>query len=77
MAEGAGRSDRWRSITNLVLISLSNLFGGSSLSLLGPFYSAEALLKGVSVTKSGLVFGSVFVTTVGLFSVVIWRDSCR
>ena len=51
-------------VINLVLISLSNLFGGVSLSLLSPFYSAEALLKGVSVTKSGLVFGSVFVTTV-------------
>ena len=77
MADGTGRSDRWRSIINLVLISLSNLFGGSSLSLLGPFYSAEALLKGVSVTKSGLVFGSVFVTTVGLFSFVIWLNSSR
>ena len=51
-------------VINLVLISASNLFGGVSLSLLSPFYSAEALLKGVSVTKSGLVFGSVFVTTV-------------
>ena len=51
-------------VINLVLISASNLFGGVSLTLLSPFYSAEALLKGVSVTKSGLVFGSVFVTTV-------------
>ena len=51
-------------VINLALVSLSNLFGGVSLSLLSPFYSAEALLKGVSVTKSGLVLGSVFLTTV-------------
>ena len=57
-------SAKSRSLINLVLISLSNLFGGLSLSLLAPFYSAEALLKGVSVTKSGFVLGSVFVMTV-------------
>ena len=63
--ENDGRSlSAMTKVINLVLISASNLFGGVSLSLLSPFYSAEALLKGVSVTKSGLVFGSVFVTTV-------------
>ena len=62
--EDGGSSGEMTKVINLVLISLSNLFGGVSLSLLSPFYSAEALLKGVSVTKSGLVFGSVFVTTV-------------
>ena len=63
--DGGGRSlSEMSKVINLVLISASNLFGGVSLSLLSPFYSAEALLKGVSVTKSGLVFGSVFVTTV-------------
>ena len=62
--DGCRSLSNMRKVLNLVLISASNLFGGVSLSLLSPFYSAEALLKGVSVTKSGLVFGSVFVTTV-------------
>jgi MFS family permease len=59
-----GGIGRTRRLLNLVLISLSNLFGGVSLSLLAPFYSTEALIKGVSVSKSGLVVGSVFLTTV-------------
>ena len=62
--DGGHSLSNMRKVLNLVLISASNLFGGVSLSLLSPFYSAEALLKGVSVTKSGIVFGSVFVTTV-------------
>lgn len=53
-----------RNILNLSLISLANLFGGISLSLLSPFYPGEALKKGVSVTLSGLVLSSVYITTV-------------
>ena len=55
---------RSRNIVNLTLISLANLFGGISLSLLSPFYPVEALSKGVSVTQSGLVLSSVYITTV-------------
>ena len=47
--DDGGRSlSNMRKVLNLVLISASNLFGGVSLSLLSPFYSAEALLKGVT-----------------------------
>ena len=49
---------------NLVLICSSVLSAGISLSLLSPFYPKEALTKGVSVTQSGLVLGSVFISTV-------------
>jgi len=53
-----------RNVLNLILISLSLFFAGLSLSLLSPFYPSEALSKGVSVTQSGLVVGSVFITTI-------------
>ncbi|XP_023339119.1 MFS-type transporter SLC18B1 isoform X2 [Eurytemora carolleeae] len=53
-----------KNIINLVFICTSMFFGGLSLSLLSPFYPHEALKKGVSVTKSGLVVGAVFITTV-------------
>jgi len=55
---------RARNIFNLILISLCLLFAGVSLSLMSPFYPNEALSKGVSVTSSGIVIGSVFITTV-------------
>ena len=57
---------RWRTGLNLGLVAASNLFAGVSLSLLAPFYPGEALAKGVSVTQSGVVLGSVFITTVVL-----------
>ena len=50
-------------VVNLLLVSSSAFLAGVSLSLLAPFYPDEALLKGVSVTKSGIVLSSVFVTT--------------
>ena len=53
-----------RNILNLILISCSCFLAGLSLSLLSPFYPTEALSKGVSVTQSGLVLGSVFITTI-------------
>ena len=37
---------------------------GVSLSLISPFYPTEALSKGVSVTQTGMVMGSVFVTVI-------------
>ena len=53
-----------QNVINLFLISLSLFLAGISLSLLSPFYPSEALSKGVSVTQSGLVLGSVFITTI-------------
>ena len=50
-------------IVNLFLISCSVLFAGLSLSLISPFYPSEALSKGVSVSQSGLVMGTTFITT--------------
>merc|ERR1719499_1591885 len=50
-------------VVNLLLVSSSAFFAGVSLSLLAPFYPDEALLKGVTVTQSGIVIGSVYVTT--------------
>lgn len=49
---------------NLILISGCLLFAGVSLSLISPFYPSEALAKGVSVTQSGLVMGTVFIATI-------------
>ena len=53
-----------RNTINLILISFSVFFAGLSLSLLSPFYPSEALSKGVSVTMSGFVMGTVFITTI-------------
>ena len=53
-----------RGILNLILIGLSNLMAGVSMSILAPFYPGEALTKGVSITQSGIVLGSVFLTTI-------------
>ena len=61
-----------RNVLNLILVGLSNLMAGVSMSLLAPFYPGEALAKGVSLSKSGLVLGSVFVTTV-IFTPVMGR----
>ena len=49
---------------NMVLISLATFLAGLSLSLLSPFYPTEALTKGVTVTQTGIVISSVFVTTI-------------
>jgi len=43
---------------------MSLLLAGVSLSLMSPFYPSEALSKGVSVTQSGLVMGSIFISTI-------------
>ena len=53
-----------KQIINFILICCSVLSAGISLSLLSPFYPKVALSKGVSVTQSGLVLGSVFLSTV-------------
>lgn len=53
-----------RFLINMVLISLATFLAGLSLSLLSPFYPTEALTKGVTVTQTGIVISSVFVTTI-------------
>ena len=50
--------------SNLVILALTELFGGFIFSLLSPFYTKEAASKGVSVFETGLVYGSVFITTI-------------
>ena len=49
---------------NLVILALTELFGGFIFSLLSPFYTKEAFQKGLSVTQTGLVYSSVFITTI-------------
>ena len=51
-------------IVNLFLICCSGLFAGITFSLISPFYPSEALSRGVSVTQSGLVIGTVFITKI-------------
>merc|ERR1711892_530308 len=53
-----------KELLNILLICCAVLSGGVSVSLLSPFYPKEALAKGVSVTCSGVVVGSVFISTV-------------
>lgn len=50
--------------SNLILLGLAQLLGGFAFSLLSPFYTEEATQKGLSVTQTGLVYGSVFLTTI-------------
>ena len=49
---------------NLLLISSSIFFAGLTLSLISPFYPSEALSKGISVTQSGVVMATVFLTSI-------------
>ena len=53
-----------KQIFNCFLICCAVLSSGVSISILSPFYPKEALAKGVSVTCSGVVIGSVFISTV-------------
>ena len=53
-----------RCVINMSLICLATFLAGLSLSLLSPFYPTEALTKGVTVSQTGIVISSVFVTTI-------------
>ena len=53
-----------RNLINMVLISLATFLAGLSLTLLAPFYATEALTKEVTVSQTGMVIGSVFITTI-------------
>jgi len=58
------KKKRFRS--SLFLLGISELLGGSTLSLLAPFYSKEAESHDVSVMAAGTVFSSVFVVQIVL-----------
>ena len=49
---------------NLFLVICTLFMVGVSLSLISPFYPTEALSKGVSVSHTGVVIGSVYVTVI-------------
>ena len=51
-------------LVNIILISLATFLAGLSLSILSPFYPTEALNKGVTVSQTGIVLSSVFITTI-------------
>ena len=53
-----------RNLINMVLISLATFLAGLSLTILAPFYPTEALTKEVTVSQTGMVIGSVFITTI-------------
>eukprot|EP00090_Calanus_glacialis_P043366 TRINITY_DN76788_c0_g1_i1.p1 TRINITY_DN76788_c0_g1~~TRINITY_DN76788_c0_g1_i1.p1 ORF type:complete len:427 (-),score=115.72 TRINITY_DN76788_c0_g1_i1:23-1303(-) len=55
---------------NLLLISLLLLCSAICLTILVPFYSAEALGRGVTVTQSGQVIGSIFIVNIILTPLV-------
>lgn len=51
-------------VINTILICLAAFFSGLSLSIMSPFYPTEALKKGVTISQTGLVLGSAFITTI-------------
>jgi len=57
---------------NLILLAITQLLGGLTFSLLSPFYTEEATLKGLTVTQCSWVFGCAFVTTI-VFSPVFGK----
>ena len=51
-------------IINLLCNCINISAAGVSLAILAPFYPNEAIKKGISVTQTGMVLGSVFFTNV-------------
>ena len=51
-------------ILNLLIVACKYFLVGVSLSLLSPFYPTEALGKGVSVSLTGIVIGTAYVTVI-------------
>lgn len=49
---------------HITVFAIAEVLAGFTFSLLAPFYSNEATSKGLSVTQTGMVYGSVFVATV-------------
>ena len=50
------------SYANLGILSLIQLLGGMTYSLMSPFYSEEAVQKGMNITETGIVYSSTFLT---------------
>ena len=57
------KSDVLRLLSTWMVLAAAELFGGFTFSLISPFYSKEAVDKGISVSQAGLVYGSYFLTT--------------
>ena len=51
------------SYSNLGVFSLIQLLGGMSYSFMTPFYSKEAVQKGMSITESGIIYSCSYFTT--------------
>jgi len=68
-------------LLSLAILGLAELLGGCTLSILAPFYSAEAEVHGLGATEAGVVFASIFVVQiifVPVFGKLIGRiGSCR
>ena len=53
------------SFSNLGILALIQFLGGVTLFLMSPFYSKEAVQRGMSITEAGIVYsGSFFMTLV-------------
>ena len=50
------------SYANLGILALIQLLGGMTYSLMSPFYSEEAVQKGMNITETGIVYSSTFLT---------------
>ena len=48
------------SYSNLGILALIQLLGGMTYSLMSPFYSKEAVQKGMSITETGIVYSVAF-----------------
>lgn len=58
--------------SSLIILCLSALLGGCSLSILSPFYTKEIEDHGLSITASGTVFASVFIVQI-IFTPVLGK----
>ena len=51
------------SYSNLGIFSLIQLLGGITYTLMSPFYSKEAVQKGMSITETGIIYSCIYFTT--------------
>jgi len=57
---------------NLVIFAITEIVGGFTFSLLAPFYTQEATSKNLTVSQTGMVYSSVFITTI-IFSPIFGK----
>jgi len=50
--------------TEVAIFIGSTLMGGMAMSIFTPFYTKEATAKGLTVSQSGLVYASIYLTTI-------------